>query len=54
VSREKRINFIASECKRFGIPMKKPDSMDQFVKTVEDLRKSRNTAPALFFEEIEG
>ncbi len=34
--------------------MKKPDSMEQFVKTVEDLRKSWNTAPALFFEEIEG
>ena len=51
---EKRISFIASECKRFGIPLVKPADFDEFIRTVEDLRKARNTAPALFFEEIEG
>ena len=51
---EKRIAFIASECKRFGIPLKKPQDFDEFISTVETLRKIRNSASSLFFEEIEG
>jgi hypothetical protein len=34
--------------------MKKPADMEEFLRTVEELRKARNTAPSLFFEEIEG
>lgn len=50
---DKRVQFLISECKRYNIPLKKPESIEELNHTINKVRSQKNIAPSLFFEEVE-
>ena len=50
---EKKIEFIEIECKRHGVPMNPPKSVDDFLNKLNTMRRIKKKSNNLFFEEIE-
>ena len=50
---EKKIEFIELECKRHGVPMYPPKSVDDFLNKLNTMRRIKKKSNNLFFEEIE-
>eukprot|EP00824_Muranothrix_gubernata_P005823 TRINITY_DN175_c0_g1_i1.p1 TRINITY_DN175_c0_g1~~TRINITY_DN175_c0_g1_i1.p1 ORF type:complete len:838 (+),score=142.13 TRINITY_DN175_c0_g1_i1:2-2515(+) len=50
---ERRIRYIETECERFKIKLKQPESPDVFMKAIDEMTKTRKKAASTFFDEIE-
>ena len=50
---ERRIKFIEKECETYGVNIRKPEKVEDFLDHLEDLLKSRGKAPSTLFEEYE-
>ena len=50
---EKRLDFVAEQCKKYKINLKKPDTFEEFQQMLTQVMTQRGTAPSLFFEDIE-
>lgn len=50
---ERRLAFLLSKCKEHHIPIKKPESVDQFTQNIETVEQEKKKAIHLLFDAID-